>query len=802
MTDTNKKEVPHEDNIDIRKLLIKTVANWPLFLISLSLAYAVAFLINRYTEPMYSVNASILINEDRKSTSELLINALDKYGSRKNVENEMAVLRSYSMTRKTLKELDFLISYYVVGHVRETRIYNSCMYTVYLDSLKKTTNNYPIYVTVIDDERYLLEIDKLYKIKKVMRFGEPFNHPDFNFIIKLNRRFFKESNDLSNNKYFFIVNDLNSLTNFYRSKLNVSTNEKKTTVVDLSISGPVPGQEAAYLNKLCEVYTKSGLEDKNTAAINTIRFIDFQLTSITDSLRKVELKLQNFKLNNKIMDISTEGTSIFAKIQNFEGNKATLQIQINYYDYLKKYIENKNEYKDIIAPSLMGIAEPEINLMVGNLTALYNQKAVLSYSAQNDNPAVSIIDLQMQKAANALKENINELINASQLNLKKLDDMIADEEIEMQKLPITERLLINIKRDYDLYNNIFTFLLQKRAEAGLAKASNTPDNKVLDAAMPENATLIGPLRTKNYLISMIIGALIPIIILFLTELFNTRLTDLKELDYLKNCNVIGTIGHNEKSSELPVFENPKSALAESFRSLRTNLQYLLREKNEKVILVTSTVSGEGKTFCAMNLATILAMSNKKTLLISLDMRRPKIHKLLNISNDIGLSSFLINRNTKEEIIFPSNVNNLYILTSGPIPPNPAELIETEKMEALMAELKNEYDYIILDTPPVAIVTDALLLSRFSNVTIFVVRQNFSSKEVLDLADELAEKNKMKHINILVNDVSVRGYYGNSYKYGYRYSYGYRYGYNYGSEYYGENNKPPTWKDRIKNWIGV
>ncbi len=566
----------------------------------------------------------------------------------------------------------------------------------------------------------------------------------------------------------------------------------------------MPEQAADYLNKLCEVYLKTGLEDKNIAAINTIKFIDFQLISVTDSLRKAELRLQNFRLDKKIIDISAEGSSIFTKMQGLQTEKATLQIHLNYYSYLKKYIENKDEYKDIISPSVMGIGEPALNLLVSNLGTLYNEKAVLSYSAQNDNPALSIIELKMQKTAAALKENVNEIINASQLNLKNLDELIANEEIKMQKLPVTERQLINIKRDYELNNNIFTFLLQKRAEAGIAKASNTPDNKVLDPAMPENASLIAPLRTKNNVIAIIIGALIPIIILFLTELFNTRLIDLKELDNLKKCNVIGTIGHNEKASELPVFENPKSALAESFRSLRTNLQYLLREKGAKVILVTSSISGEGKTFCAMNLATILAMSNKKTLLISLDMRRPKIHNLLNISNDTGLSSYLINRSTKEEIIYSSNINNLSILVSGPVPPNPAELLETERMEGLMAELKNEYDYLILDTPPVAIVTDALLLSKFSNVTIFVVRQNFSSKEVLTLADELAEKDTLKHINILVNDVSMRGYYGNSYKYGYRYSYGYRYGYNYsyGSEYYGESDKPLTWKDKIKNWIGV
>lgn len=414
-----------------------------------------------------------------------------------------------------------------------------------------------------------------------------------------------------------------------------------------------------------------------------------------------------------------------------------------------------------------------------------------------------MLNLKIQKVVDAIKENVNQSINTTNLNIKDIDARISDEENNLQKLPITERQLLNIQREFDINNDIFTFLLQKRAEAGIAKASNISDNKVIDAARPENAYQISPKRTKNYITAIFIGSIIPLIIIVLAEYFNTRITDLKELEKLKNCNVIGTIGHNDMLSDLPVFENPKSALSESFRSLRTNLQYLLPEKDEKVIMLTSAISGEGKTFCAINLAIILAMSNKKCVLVGLDLRKPKIHKLFNLSNDVGLSTFLINRNTKDEIIKTTNINNLYIVTSGPIPPNPAELLETDKMQVFIEDLKKEFDFIILDTPPITIVTDAFLASKYVNATILVIRQNLSSKNVLYLANDISGKDNLKKLNILVNDIKIPSYYGYSYKYGYRYGYGYGYGnsyYNYNQEYYGDSKQSSTLKDKIKNWI--
>jgi tyrosine-protein kinase Etk/Wzc len=358
-------------------------------------------------------------------------------------------------------------------------------------------------------------------------------------------------------------------------------------------------------------------------------------------------------------------------------------------------------------------------------------------------------------------------------------------ETEVRKLPLTERQFINIQRDFNINDQIYTFLLEKRAEAGITKASNIADHKILDLALSKNAARIKPRPSSNYMMSLIIGFLIPLLIIILREFFNNKIIGKRDIENATKVPILGSVGHNEKHTEIPVFENPKTALSESFRALRANLHFMLKEKNEKVIAVSSTISGEGKTFCAVNLAAIMAMAGKKTLLIGMDLRRPKIHRIFNINNTIGLSTFLAGRHTAEEMIQATNIDNLSLVNSGPVPPNPAELIGSDKLPQFIEESKSTYDYIIIDTPPIAIVTDALLVKECINTYVFVIRHDFSDRSVLKLVDELYTRRGFTNIAMLVNDIKVKGYYG--YNYSYNYGYGYGYNYSYSSKGYYEED---------------
>ncbi len=773
-----------EEAIDIRKFIYKILNKWYWFVISLTIAYIVAYFINYYADPVYSVSATLLINDEKKSAAEVLISSIDRLSARKNIDNEIAILKSYKMASKALRELkDFDISYFSVGTIRKPMQYKSAPFYIVVDSGSYNLKEYPVEITILSKDEYKLEIDGKHKISKILKFKERYSDGNFNFKV-----YIKEPSNT--NKYFFIFNDIGSLTNNYRNKLNIATNDKRGTVLTLSTTGLVPQMEADYINKLMEVYIRMGLEEKNQTAINTINFIDNQLSTVVDSLRRAEDKLQIFRLNNKVVDLTTEGSAIKSKLEKVQEDRATAEIQLRYYKYVQDYIQKRKDFKDVIAPAIMGISDALLNSLITELSRLYSERSILIMNAQDDNPSLTLLNAKIQNTMKALQENINEIINSAKISLNEISNQEASIEEELQKLPVTERRLLNIQRDFKLNDQIYNFLLQKRAEAAISKASNVADNKVLDEASAYSTVQIAPLESKNKMVAIVLGLLFPLSILFLLEFFNNKINDVKVIEKLTKVPIFGSVGHNDKSSDIPVADNSKSTIAESFRALRTNLQYILRDKEKKVICMSSTMSGEGKTFCVINLAAILAQAQKKTLLLSLDLRKPKIHKIFNIDNKVGLSTYLIGKTSYEDIIKPTNIDHLYVSVSGPIPPNPSELLDTELMEKFITRAKNEFDFILIDTPPIAIVTDAILLSRYSDANIFVIRHNYSPRDVLYLVDELSNKRNVPNIGILINDVKVNSYYA----YGKKYSYNYGYSDIY-NDYYSDHKKP-TWRQRM------
>ncbi|HBH48913.1 MAG TPA: tyrosine protein kinase, partial [Bacteroidales bacterium] len=506
-----------------------------------------------------------------------------------------------------------------------------------------------------------------------------------------------------------------------------------------------------------------------------------QLKGIVDSLESAGIRLQQFRSNNKLIDLSKEGSFLFEQMEQLQADKALLEINLRYYNYLLDYIKTHQEAGDVIAPSVVGISDELLNSLVLNLNELSLQLSNYRSSVQENLPQTTALKGQINNVRNTLQENLASLIGASELSMENLNNRIRKIEGEIRKLPLTERQYINIQRDFNINDQIYTFLLEKRAEAGITKASNIADHKILDKALPNNAIRIRPKPSSNYMLSLVVGFLIPLIIIILREFFNNKILGKRDIESATRVPILGSVGHNEKQSEIPVFENPKTALSESFRALRANLHFMLKEKNEKVIAVSSTISGEGKTFCAVNLAAIMAMAGKKTLLMGLDLRRPKIHRIFNINNDTGLSTYLAGRTEYQDIIQPTNVDNLAIVISGPVPPNPAELIGSERLVDFIDSMKKEFDYIVIDTPPIAIVTDALLIKDLINTYVFVIRHNYSDRSVLKLVDELYTRRGVANMSILVNDIQVKGYYG--YNYSYNYGYGYGYTYRYGQSYY-------------------
>jgi capsular exopolysaccharide synthesis family protein len=733
-------------------------------------AYSVSWVVNRYAVPMYSANASLIINEEKKSSAEMIMNVLDRYSPRKNIENEIAIIKSYSMAAKTLEKLDFDVSYYVVGRVRESMMYPNPPFRVIPDSIVKSGAR--VEIVFLPDDRCQITIGET--ASEPFRVGEKYNSPVGAFTVVRSEGI--SQSELVDKNFFFVVRSFNSLVNQYRGKVGIAPNDKRGSVLTLSSSGESAQKEVDYLNTLMDVYIQNGLDEKNQTSINAIQFINQQLENITASLERTEDMLQDFRMSNKLVNLSQEGSAIFDRLTTLQSEKYTLTAQLNYYEYLKKYMDSDSNFGQVVAPSIIGIGDALLNSLVNKLVDLGTQKNRLAYSSDPDNnPLVKNLDVQINSVLGSLRENVRQLVATTNLSMTDVDNRIVQVERELVKLPVTERRLLNIQREYNVNNETYTFLRKKREDAEISKASNVADNRVLDYAIAQNAVQISPKKSRNTMIAVALGVLIPLALIFVLDFFNQTINDLQEIKTATKVPVVGMIGHNGNDSEVPVAENPASPLSESFRALRTNLHYILRDTPGKVINVTSTVSGEGKTFISINLATIIAHSGKKVLLMGLDLRKPKISKIFNIDNHEGISTYLIGDTNYEGIIHSTNVNNLYIAPSGPVPPNPAELIDTPEMKLLLERASAEFDFVVVDTPPVAVVVDSLLLAQYADVNIFVVRQNYSSKDSLLLANDLHQRSEIKGLSLVVNDVSR----GSSYGLGkYRYSYSYGYGYNY------------------------
>lgn len=793
----NNIQFHEEDGIDIKKYVFLILSHWWWFAVVIFISLTIAYLVNRYSQEVYMANCSIVIGEPdtRVGSVESILDELARAKGKKRkavVENEITILKSYKLASEALRRLDFGITYLAIGrrNIAERQLYNTSPFIVYVnDSTNRSLPTGNFNVTIVSEKQFIFGSND--DLEKTINFNDPFKIDSLEMVIRLRypERFRFESQ--ASNKYSFRFNNLNSMANLFRNLLTVEVNSEKGSILLLSMTGYVPDQISDYLNMLCKVYVSNNLEYKNITSESTIKFIDEQLRGIVDSLEYTGLRLQEFRSKNKVINLSKEGSFLFEKMQNLQSEMAKLDIQDRYYKYLQDYIKEKKDFSDVVAPSIVGIGDQLLNSLVAELNRLNLQRRNLNLTMVDNSPQISILNNNIQNTREALYENLVSLRASNRIAITDIENRVSNIEVEVKKLPSTERQLMNIEREFTINDQIYTFLLEKRAEAGITKASNTSDHKILDVSRSENVVKIKPMALTNYLISLVVGGLFPLVLLILKQFFNNRIVDRKQLEAQLKTSIIGNIGHNSTNSELSVIESPRASISESFRAMRTNLQYILKEGDSKVVALTSGISGEGKTFTSTNLASIISMAGNKTLLVSLDLRRPKVHKIFNLSNDIGISTYLIGKSNFEEIIRPTNIDQLYVVSSGPIPPNPSELLSSDKMKHFIEKASSMFDYVILDTPPIGIVTDTLILSDLIESLLFVIRHNYSDRQVVQLVNELHGRKVFKNISVVMNDIKVSGYYG----YSYRYDYGY--GYNYSREYYSDSAiKSKKWYKRL------
>ena len=820
----NPTQYQEEDSIDLKVIVIKLLSYWYLFAIGIFVALVCGFIYNRYAPSVYQTSASVFIKEDKMGIDPTSMMTGLTFKSNINIDNEIGILNSFSLRERTIKELEFFnVSYYATGRITTKELYKSTPFNVELDydTLQVVGNKYEI--IFLDNERYRLKSKenecRVYDYQTDMngsglvyipeyegeyRFGEWVNNGFNKFRVVLNSNYNPNPEKEDIIKYSFIIKSRLSMI-AEMSKLSIAQSTKTSSILNLTIQGHNPQKITDYLNQLLNEYMERNLEQKNLVSENTVIFIDEQLIGIQDSLNKAEIDLQTFQEGNDFMDLRAQSSEMFNRLKDIERRKSELELSIKYYKNLQNYINrNIDDLNKLVVPSAMGIQDQMLNKLVLELVALSSEKAKLLAVSTEKNLMVQNLDEQIIQTKKQLLENISNMIHNTDVTILELKNQIAAYEEQIKQLPTTQRAYLGYERKFSLNDELYKFLMQKRAEAQIVMASNSPDNSIIDEARVSRTRKVAPKSMMIYLVCMVLGCGIPAAFIFLKEIFNTKVLEKSDVEKISKLPIIGQIPYTSpktSNSSTFVIDSPKSPVSEAFRSIRTNIEYIVQGKDKCIFSVISDSPGIGKTYISINMASIYAMYGKKTVLIGMDLRKPRLYQEFGLSNKTGVSSYLSNKASLDEIIQPSGkLPTLDVITAGPIPPNPAELIASNKCTQLFEELKERYDYIIIDTPPLLWVTDALLLMKHVDTSVYVVRQGETNKKAFEVVIKDLEQRKYS-VNLVVNGINYQGAYGYRYSYGYGgygygYGYGYgRYGYGYGQGYYDEEHSTNDKKKR-------
>ncbi|KAF2333165.1 polysaccharide biosynthesis tyrosine autokinase [Flavobacterium daemonense] len=793
----------NHSSFDFKGLLLKILSYWKWFLVSLIIAFTIAYQVNIRKEKVYGMQTLISIKEESNpfftSNTSLVFNW---GGISDQVNGITTILQSRSHNELVVDKLQYYIDYLTMGKYNLIDSYGEVPFYVDIDKSRGQLANTLIKIKFVSENVYEIHIPfesnsvslinysensysntAVQPIEFVKRYkvGEQISLPFLNWKLQIN----DNPGSYKGNEYFVRFNDFDGTVSRYRG-INVGADDKGGSILTLSMQGTNKARLVEYLNSTVKMLIKIQLDAKNQFATNTIKFIDSTLVAMESQLKQTGNELKSFRKDKNIYEIEGGGTKVADKMLDFDVEKDQVTRKITYYNSLKAYLNNSVDYSRLPAPSVAGIEDPNIVANISKLIALSTQRSEMAYAVKSDK-IFKDFDNQMQAVKSVLLENIASAKSSLLYDLSLVNAKLGEAESTAKRLPEEQQELLKIKRKYDLNDNIYTTFLQKRNEAEIVKASNLSDIHFIDPAKDIGGGLVGPKTSVNYILALFLGVLIPLFFILAIFFINNSIQNTEDVTKLSQIPIIGIIGVNKEGVNLAVFEKPKSALSEAFRAIRSSLQFLYKKQQvtgSKTLMITSSISGEGKTFCSINIATVFALSEKKTVIVGLDLRKPRLADEFNLTNKTGVVNYLIKQNSLEEITNSTKVPNLDVILSGPIPPNPSELILSDAMRELIDELKQKYDYIILDTPPVGLVSDALELSQYSDVTLYIVRQNYTKKDMITLLNTRVKRGELNNASIVLNGYENKAKYGSTYGYGYG---------NYSNGYLDEEKKPNSVK---------
>ncbi len=785
-----------EEKTDFKAVLFKYTIHWPWFVACILLCMAGAWLYLRYTPPVYNISASVIIKDNDKnskaSSGMADLEDLGFYSSINNFDNEVEILQSRTLIKKVVEELDLYISYAAKSSFHDIELYKSSPVKVWITPEEAQKLPAPAYINLtlqpgnklnvkitIGEQEYSKQFDKLPALLTTPSGTFSFTPAD-STIAK------------SEQKIMATVSSPRSVAGSYRGALSIEPTSKSTTIAQISVKSTHTQRGMDFINKLVEIYNRDANDDKNEVATKTAEFIDERINIINGELGTTEQELETFKRDAGLTDLKSDAQLALSENSEYEKKRAENSTQLRLVQFLASYANNPDHAYEVL-PVNVGLTDTGLTELINRYNEMLLERKRLLRSSQENNPVVVNLDASIR----AMRSNVLTTINSVQRGLA-----ITQADLERQagkyagritNAPGQERQLVSISRQQEIKAGLYLMLLQKREENAITLASTANNARIVDEALAD-AIPVSPKGKMIYLVALILGVALPVAVIYIIELFKYKIEGRADVEKITSLPIVGDVPFSEnKSSEgaIVVHENQNDLMAETFRNVRTNVLYMMKS-NEKVILVTSTTTGEGKTFIASNLAVSLALLGKKIVIVGLDIRKPSLNKAFQLSRkEQGISQFLANPEHTDlmSLVQVSNINpNLSILPGGPIPPNPTELVARESLPQAIDILKKHFDYIILDTAPIGMVTDTLLISRVANASIYVCRADYTHKADYTLINELGEQKKLPNLCTIINGLDMKkkkyGYYYGYGKYGKYYGYGKKYGYGYG---YGAEN---------------
>ena len=805
-TDFNEAQESKEENIDVKELLFKYLIHWPWFVGAVIACLIAAWVYLYMSTPVYNISATVLIKDDKKGGSAGMLSGLESLGldgmisSSQNIDNEIEVLHSKTIAKEVVENLGLYISYMDEDEFPSRNMYKTSPVQVSLTPQEADLLEKPMIVEMalqpqgsmdvnvkIGDDEYQKHFEKLPAVFPTDRGTLAFFLTSDS--ISSSKRTLEEttgSEKITRNITATINNPL-AVAKAYCKNMTIEPTSKTTSVAVISLKNSNVQRGKDFINKLLEMYNINTNNDKNEVAQKTAEFINERIGIISKELGSTEKDLESFKRGAGITDLTSDAQIALTGSAEYEKKRVENQTQINLLQDLQKYMQNEG-YE--VLPSNIGLQDLNLAAAINRYNeVLVERKRLLRTSTEN-NPTIINLDTSIGAMKENVQVSLDRVLRGLFITKADLDREASRYSRRISEAPGQEREFVSIARQQEIKAGLYLMLLQKREENAITLAATANNAKIIDDAIADDAP-VSPKDKMIYLIALVLGVGIPVGVIYLLELTKFKIEGRSDVEKLTCVPIVGDIPlTDEKQGAIAVFENQNNLMSETFRNIRTNLQFML-ENDKKVILVTSTVSGEGKSFISANLAISLSLLGKKVVIVGLDIRKPGLNKVFNIPRkEVGITQYLANpeKNLMDLVQLSDVSKNLYILPGGTVPPNPTELLARDGLDKAIETLKKNFDYVILDTAPVGMVTDTLLIGRVADLSVYVCRADYTHKNEYTLINELAEKDKLPNLCTVINGLDLKrrkyGYYYGYGKYGKYYGYGKRYGYGYG---YGEQS---------------